>query len=340
MIRGRAAAVASALLIGTGAAPLSAQGVALQLGRLFADGGWTSYGVTWVRPLVGPVSIGIGGMAIQGPVSTDSRLWGGNAEVSLFRGGRPGAYAVTGISGGFGTGAAEHWWRSWSAGVGYELLPLRVLSLSVEGRYREFGVRGRSGIELSMRLGASFGAAPTPATVAADTMADRPVSRAQPTPSQPSQPMPSRSTDSPAMLGTALGRSNAEILLDGVVATADSAIGARYRLGGRGEDGRGFDCSGLIQYAYSRHGITLPRRSVDQARQGRELGRDVNELRPGDLLTFSSSGQEVTHVGMYVGDGRFIHSASSGVQTSVLSASDPYGKWWFKRWVGARRIVE
>jgi cell wall-associated NlpC family hydrolase len=48
----------------------------------------------------------------------------------------------------------------------------------------------------------------------------------------------------------------------------------------------------------------------------------------------------VSHVGLYIGDGRFIHSASRGVQISVLSDDDPYGRWWFKRWVGARRIIE
>ena len=182
-----------------------------------------------------------------------------------------------------------------------------------------------------MRIGANFGGGGVPRPLASSADSAPPTAIASSAGEAP---------DSRTMLGTALGRSDAEILLDGVVATADSAIGARYRLGGKGEDGRGFDCSGLIQYAYGRHGITLPRRSVDQARQGRELERDMSELRPGDLLTFSSSGRGVTHVGMYVGDGRFIHSASRGVQTSVLSASDPYGKWWFKRWVGARRIVE
>jgi cell wall-associated NlpC family hydrolase len=48
----------------------------------------------------------------------------------------------------------------------------------------------------------------------------------------------------------------------------------------------------------------------------------------------------VTHVGLYVGNGRFIHSASRGVQLSLLSPDDPYGKWWYTRWVGARRVLE
>jgi cell wall-associated NlpC family hydrolase len=62
-------------------------------------------------------------------------------------------------------------------------------------------------------------------------------------------------------------------------------------------------------------------------------------LAPGDLLTFSNRGGPVTHVGLYVGEGRFIHSASHGVQVSTLSGDDPYGRWWYVRWVGARRLV-
>jgi len=297
----------------------SAQGVAFQLGRMFVDGGWTSFGASWARPVLGPVSLAVGGTMLREDGLSPARLWGGNAELSLFRGGRAGAYAVGGVSAGFGTGGAETWWRSWSAGLGYELLPLRFLSLGIEGRYREFGPRTRSGVELSFRLGANLGGA-----------AARP----------PLPDLPLATSAAHPAAGTSLTRSDVQRLLDGVIATADSMLGARYRFGGTGEDGRGFDCSGLIQYAYARHGIQLPRTSAAQATEGRPVDRALAELAPGDLLTFSSSGHGVTHVGLYVGGGRFIHSASTGVQTSTLSADDPYGKWWYKRWVGVRRIVE
>src|ERR687890_443046 len=101
----------------------------------------------------------------------------------------------------------------------------------------------------------------------------------------------------------------------------------------------GFDCSGLIQFAFGKHGITLPRRSTDQARKGGKVDRKLDRLKPGDLLTFSNRGGPVTHVGLYVGGGRFIHSATKGVQISTLSAVDPYGRWWYKRWVGVRRLI-
>jgi cell wall-associated NlpC family hydrolase len=128
-------------------------------------------------------------------------------------------------------------------------------------------------------------------------------------------------------------------LADSIVATAAEAMGRPYEFGGTGENGEGFDCSGLIQYAYGKHRIVLPRRSVDQARQGSKVDRKLDLLRPGDLLTFSNRGRGVTHVGLYMGAGRFIHSATRGVQVSTLSAEDPYGRWWYQRWVGVRRII-
>ena len=115
-------------------------------------------------------------------------------------------------------------------------------------------------------------------------------------------------------------------------------MGTPYRWGGEAEDG--FDCSGLIRYAYGKNGVSLPRRSADQAREGQAVERRVESLLPGDILTFSTSGGRVTHVGLYVGGGKFIHSASHGVQLSVLSATDVYGRWWWNRWVGARRVVQ
>jgi cell wall-associated NlpC family hydrolase len=115
-------------------------------------------------------------------------------------------------------------------------------------------------------------------------------------------------------------------------------MGTPYKWGGEG--GNGFDCSGLIQYAYGSQGIVLPRRSTDQAREGVAVDRSLDAVLPGDILTFSNSGNgDVSHVGLYVGNGQFIHSASAGVQISRLSPDDTYGKWWWQRWVGARRIV-
>ncbi len=126
-------------------------------------------------------------------------------------------------------------------------------------------------------------------------------------------------------------------LISGVVQTALDVMGMPYRWGDEGEEG--FDCSGLIRYAFGKHGIVLPRSSAEQAREGQGVARDLDSLRAGDVLTFATSGSRVTHVGLYLGNGRFIHSARGGVQISELSPDDVSGRWWFKRWKGARRVV-
>ena len=80
--------------------------------------------------------------------------------------------------------------------------------------------------------------------------------------------------------------------------------------------------------------------STDQARTGTEVGRSLPELAPGDILTFADApGGQVAHVGLYLGNGRFIHSARGGVQISVLGPDDAVGKWWWQRWTGTRRLL-
>ena len=117
------------------------------------------------------------------------------------------------------------------------------------------------------------------------------------------------------------------------------AMGTPYQWGGSG--GNGFDCSGLIQFAYGKAGLSVPRQSADQATIGREVGGTESELRPGDILVFSANpGGGVSHVGLYVGSGQFIHSGSQGVQISGLSATDPTGQWWVERWISTRRVFE
>jgi len=106
------------------------------------------------------------------------------------------------------------------------------------------------------------------------------------------------------------------------VRTALDALGTPYQWGGTAANG--FDCSGLIQYAYGQHGVRLPRTSRDQAGSGTTITPVVEALQPGDILLFSATpGAGVTHVGMYVGEGKFIHSSSTGVRLSQLDPHDP-----------------
>jgi cell wall-associated NlpC family hydrolase len=114
-------------------------------------------------------------------------------------------------------------------------------------------------------------------------------------------------------------------------------MGTPYRWGG--SDAAGYDCWGLIQFAYAEHGILLPRVSRDQARIGVLVERDIEALLPGDILGFAASGSGITHVGLYVGEGLFIHSASTGVKLSSLNGTDPDSRWWRQRWAVARRIL-
>jgi cell wall-associated NlpC family hydrolase len=123
-----------------------------------------------------------------------------------------------------------------------------------------------------------------------------------------------------------------------IVDTAIGVMGEPYKWGGTSTD-EGFDCSGLVYYAYAAHGVTVPRVSREQAGAGRSVPRDVAKLLPGDILVFASNGS-VNHVGLYVGNGRFIHATSSGgVKVSELETADPYNRWWVERWVGARRVL-
>lgn len=111
-------------------------------------------------------------------------------------------------------------------------------------------------------------------------------------------------------------------------------LGVRYRYSGISEMS-GFDCSGLVKSLFSKFNIDLPRSSREQFKQGEKVGRD--ELEVGDLVFFSSGGKQPTHVGIYVGDDKFIHAARKARQVIV---SDLNKIWYTMRYLGARRITD
>jgi cell wall-associated NlpC family hydrolase len=115
------------------------------------------------------------------------------------------------------------------------------------------------------------------------------------------------------------------------VAVAREMIGKPYRYAG--DTPAGFDCSGLVRYSYGRAGISMPRATPAQ-RKGTTL-ISARSLRPGDLLFFDQEGKKASHVGIYLGDGRFIHAPSTGgrVRTDSLGAD-----YWKKHFVEARRV--
>lgn len=108
-------------------------------------------------------------------------------------------------------------------------------------------------------------------------------------------------------------------------------VGAPYRYGGNTP--RGFDCSGLIHYSYARAGVTVPRTTRQQRKYSRPVAR--KDVRKGDLLFFNQKGKRSSHVGLYIGNNRFIHAPSTGKTVYVASLTNRY---WRRYFVGARRF--
>lgn len=134
------------------------------------------------------------------------------------------------------------------------------------------------------------------------------------------------SSPQPKPLGDALGARVAE--------TARSQIGARYRFGGD-TPAQGFDCSGLVQWAFAQNGLRVPRTVSDQSRIGRPVRS--SELLPGDLVFFTTSFKRADlHVGIATSPGYFVHSPSSGGRVREARLTDPY---WTSVYAKARRVV-
>lgn len=118
-----------------------------------------------------------------------------------------------------------------------------------------------------------------------------------------------------------------------VLVNALSLTGVRYQYGGNSPES-GFDCSGFVRYVYQQAGnLTLPH----GARAISQLGKTIpkSELQPGDLVFFNTLRSTFSHVGIYLGNNRFIHSPSSGGGVRVEDMQDHY---WQKRFNGAQRI--
>jgi hypothetical protein len=323
-------ALAGAVLF-TPVAGVAAQSFEARAGRFFDSNGWATYRMGLSRPLSGVFGLQFHGDLLKA-VGASGGMAGVGTDITAFRTRREGPYLIAGLSGGLGSQESSdlsNGWGSWSAGAGYDVFPASFLSVGLEGRWRELSLGSRRGLELAFGLTLHLGDRPP--------VGGRPPVGARSPAAGPGR-IADPITEAPPRVAGAFAPKPGS-LADSIVASATEAMGRPYEFGGTGAGGGGFDCSGLIQYAYRRHGIVLARRSVDQAKEGRKVNRKLDQLRPADLLTFSNRGGQVTHVGLYVGGGRFIHSATRGVQISTLSAEDPYGRWWYKRWVGVRRIL-
>lgn len=129
-----------------------------------------------------------------------------------------------------------------------------------------------------------------------------------------------------------LSKEEEKALQQRFIELSSSLADSRYRLGG---NGNGYlDCSAFVKLVYEELGINLPRSSLQQYQVG--ITVDRSELLPGDLVFFKTRGNVISHVGIYIGDNRFIHISSSRKRLSIDALDDPYFK---KRYAGAKRVL-
>jgi cell wall-associated NlpC family hydrolase len=119
-----------------------------------------------------------------------------------------------------------------------------------------------------------------------------------------------------------------------LVLSAMNFLGVPYRRGGGSADD-GFDCSGFTRHVFEMSlGLVLPRRAEQQAKDASLASVARDELKPGDLVFFNTMKRTFSHVGIYIGDGKFIHSPRSGSEVRIEDMREAY---WAKRYNGARR---
>jgi cell wall-associated NlpC family hydrolase len=307
-------------------APLSAQGrdVDLRYGRWYEGNQSKSYELRTDAPLGGIFSHGFAAQVlIHDTLGRHHAFYGAGWQLHAFRRRSTfGPYLLAGVSLGVSTDTTSQELAAlWTMGAGVEWRPISWAAIGAETVYRlqDVGPRGfwrnsgnaRDGVAVSIGFSVTIGKA-------VDRRWPR-RERSEPPPPEPPLTITGNAAD--------------------IVKTALDALGTPYVWGGTAANG--FDCSGLVQWAYSQHGIRLPRLSRDQARAGSEVTPVLDALHPGDILLFAAQrGGGITHVGMYVGEQTFIHSSTTGVKLSRLEALDSDGAWWVARWVGARRVVQ
>lgn len=136
--------------------------------------------------------------------------------------------------------------------------------------------------------------------------------------------------------GFAIFGGSAATIRDSLVTLARQQLGRRYVFGGTSPE-KGFDCSGLIRYILAKLDVKVPRTAAQQERVGKVVAKDTAELRPGDLVTFGR-GKGASHIGIYVGEGRFIHASSAAGRVIESPLIRPPARL-IKPWRGARRIL-
>jgi cell wall-associated NlpC family hydrolase len=224
--------------------------------------------------------------------------------------------------------------RTWSYGGGLQLALGRLLSVNGEARSRHLAAPASAadsqfvrGIEYRVGIGFHFGGGRSRSSAYPRRTSSTP-------PSAPRQSTPSRSTPRttwPVSTTSASGAARR------VVPAAEQYIGVPYRYGGTSPR-TGFDCSGFVQYVYAGQGVELPRTSRQMAGVGIGVEPSTRALAVGDLMLFTQGGR-ISHVAIYAGNGRFIHSSSSGHGVRYDDLGTRRGRWFADHLVAARRVT-
>ena len=139
---------------------------------------------------------------------------------------------------------------------------------------------------------------------------------------------PARKAEEPSFLERYTNAAQ-DVILQGL-----KLVGVRYRLGGNDEDS-GLDCSGFVRLVFKDSiGASLPRTAREMSEVGQTI--DTSQLKPGDLVFFNTMRRTFSHVGIYVGEGKFIHAPRTGASVRVESMQTSY---WARRFDGARRVA-
>ncbi len=270
--------------------------------------------------------------AVPGDLGTraDRRVASDVDALLFFRHPMGAAAAIPYITGGVGAravevGGSQQISATWAAGGGVRVPIVGRLALEGEARHvtqltgttDEFAPRPDAGMELragvSLRLG---GRAPMSVVTPPAILTPRPL---------------------PSPVRVETGSRSATMVALNALSEAERHLGVTYRWGGNSPQS-GFDCSGFISYVYRLQGIDLPRVSQEQARAGVAIPLELAAFQPGDLIAFASRGT-VDHVAIYAGNGRIIHSSSSGGGVRYDDLTSQRGAWFLRHMVAARRVI-
>lgn len=229
--------------------------------------------------------------------------------------------------------------RTWSYGGGLQLALGSMLAVNGEVRSRRLAAiatRADSqfvrGLEYRVGVGIHFGGRrqrSSPLYSRRTSGSSRRTSDNPPRARRPSRP--ATRTTWPVSTSSSSGAARR------VVSTGEQYIGTPYRWGGTSPR-TGFDCSGFVQYVYNQQGVSLPRTSRQMAGAGIAVDPSIRSLAVGDLMLFAQGGR-ITHVAIYAGNYRIIHSSSSGNGVRYDDLNTRRGKWFADHMVAARRVT-